>query len=87
MEIKTIANTYDIPLVTLGGRDNDGNVLIFFMEYLPIEREEIMVWFLNSFKEFVVTPPSLLCSDQDGANLRAVILCFPNTLSNWTCGI
>ena len=33
LDSKAIANVYDIPFVSIGGRDNDGHLLIIFMEF------------------------------------------------------
>ena len=50
------------------------------------EREESMAWFLQCFREYVNVAPRVICTDQDGAIIRAVHRHLPtrsHVLNNW----
>ena len=80
LDAKALATSYDTPFVSIGGRDHNGKLAVYFMGFIPNEREESMAWFLQSFKQFVVAPPSTLCCDQDSSILRATEVQLPTTL-------
>ena len=72
IDAKALANNYDIPFVSISGRDHDGKNKIFFMGFIPNERVESMCLFLNGFRDFVKAPPSMVCCDQDAAIMHAI---------------
>ena len=69
VDAKAVANSYDITFLSIGRRDNEGNLMPYFMGFLPNERSESIDWFLGKFKEFVC--------NQDGAIIRAIRSQFP----------
>ena len=80
LDAKALATNYDIPFISIGGRDHNGKLTVYFMGFIPNEREESISWFLESFLQFVIAPPSTLCCDQDSAILHATEVQLPSTL-------
>ena len=80
LDAKSLANSYDIPFVSFGGRDNNGKILIYFMGFFPNERSESMSWFVRCFKEFVAVCPRVVSCDQDAAIHCAVKENMPTSL-------
>ena len=86
LDAKALATSYDTPFVSIGGRDHNGKLVIFFAGFIPNERQESMLWLLQCFKEFAMIAPRLVCCDQDGAILAALQHELPDslvTLDHW----
>ena len=80
LDAKAIANRYNTPFISFGGRDNNGKNLVFFVGFIPNERQESMSWFVQSFLEFCSIAPNMVCCDQDWAILGALEIEMPDSL-------
>ena len=86
IDCKAIANRFGLPLITINGRTNCGQVCTFFMGFLPDTTEESFTWALSSFKEVIPVSPAMIYVDQDMACISAIRSVFSSSvicLDDW----
>ena len=79
IDAKAFACTYDIPLVSINGRDNNGRLLTFFMGFIASEKKENYRWFLLHFRKLYRIPPKFMCLDHCLVSITAAKEVIPET--------
>ena len=79
-DAKVVANNYNLPFVTICGRDHNGHVRIYAAAFLPDLTQESHEWFIRNFLRYAQMPPKTVGMDQDFASYNAWAEQSPTTL-------
>ena len=73
-------NLYSVPLVIIGGLNNEGKNVIFGMGLINNEKEDTYIWILKEFKKLFTTMPSFWICDEDKSIIGAIKTIYPGNL-------
>ena len=77
---KTLANCYNIPLVNILRRTNNGCLCIYFMGFIPLDDTEGFGCFFLQFIACMGVSPRVWACDQDFAIISAIQCVVPDVL-------
>lgn len=80
---KNISEIFKLPLVSINGRTNAGDTLVFFMAFIAEKKEDSMKWLFEQFKSCMswgeVYSPKIIAVEQCTATVTAVRDVFPSS--------